>query len=186
MASDDLDPINNPEGWDTVTIGGVESPGLIKLSGFKRVWGWQIKQGKGSKGSTATLNEYPPVEGTLTFRLWTREHFEKWALFRPNFKYDPTKKQISAVDIYHPALADIDCSSVVCKSISAVEHLGDQLYQIVVELIEYNPPPKAAAVATPSGAAPTGSNKTPGTQPDPIAAAQQAQITQLLKEAGTP
>lgn len=186
MASDDLDPIGNPQGWDVVTIGGVDSPGLCKLSGFKRDFGWQIKKGKGSKGSTVTLNEYPPVEGTLTFRLWTRSHFEEWALFRDNFKYDPTKKPISAIDIYHPALADIGVSSVVCKSISALEHQGEGLYQLTVELIEYNPPPKASAVGQPSGAASTSTNKGPGTPPDPIAEAQKKEIADLLKQAGTP
>jgi hypothetical protein len=74
-----------------------------------------IKKEKGAKGSTVTLNEYPPVEGSITFKLWTPEHFTEWAEFRANFKYDPTKKPIGAVDIYHPSLAEIGVTSVVCK-----------------------------------------------------------------------
>jgi hypothetical protein len=144
-----LDPLSSPQDWDTVSIGGVPSPGICKLSGFKREFGWQQKRGKGARGSTVTLNEYPAAEGKITFQLWTSDHFQQWADFRALFKYDPIKKTVSAVDIYHPSLADIDVTSVVCKDIGAIEHQGEGLFTIEVNLIEYNPPPKASAVSTP-------------------------------------
>lgn len=183
MAS--LDPILNPSAWDVVKIGGDLSPGLCKLSGFKREFGWQIKKGKGAKGSTVTLNEYPPVEGTITFQLWEPEHWDQWENFGAHFAYDPTKKPIAALEIYHPSLDDIGIRTVVCKSIGAVEHMGNGLYQIVVTLIEYNPPPKAAAVATPDHAEDK-PQKPAGNPPDPIAAAQQKEISRLLDEASQP
>lgn len=186
MASENLNPLDHPEEWDCVTIGGDVSPGICKLSGFKREFGWEIKKGKGARGSTVTLNEYPPVEGTITFSLWEPEHFDQWADFRENFKYDPTKKPISAIEIFHPSLADIGIASVVCKSISAIEPQGQGMFTITVALIEYNPPPKKSAVATPDGAKVQKDGGSPGTQPDPIADAQQKEIQKLKDELAAP
>ncbi len=186
MSSAALNPIANAESWHTVTIANEISPGACELSGFKRTYGWDIKKGKGTLGATLTFNESPPVEGTIKFMLWEDFHFVQWDDFRKHFKYDPTKKGASAVDIYHPSLADIDCKSVVCKSIGAIEHEGKGLYSISVELIEYHPPPKKSAVSTPDGSKSNTTAKTSGVTPDPIADAQQAEIKRLLAEAKKP
>ncbi len=152
--SDVLDPITSAESWDSVLVAGIISPGVCKVTGFKRAFGWEIKKGKGAKGSTVTLNEYPPAEGSITFTLWTQEHFEQWREFRDIWNYDPTKKPVNAVDIYYPSLADVGIDRVVCKSVSAIEAKGKGLYEATVELIEYNPPPKKPAVATPKSSEP--------------------------------
>ena len=52
--SGDIDPINNPSAWDTVTIGSQVSPGLCKVSDFKSKNEWDIKKGKGTLGATIT------------------------------------------------------------------------------------------------------------------------------------
>lgn len=153
--SDAVDPITNAPAWDVVKVAGKLSPGICRLSGFDRGFGWQVKKGKGAKGSTVTLNEYPPAEGTITFYFWEQDHFEAWREFRDIWNYDPTKKPINAVEIYHPALADLDIKNVVCKKITAVEPTSDPpngYYKATVDLIEYNPPPKKPAVATPKHA----------------------------------
>lgn len=185
MSSAYLNPIENPEAWDKVEIGDQECPGVAKLSGFKRDYGWDVKKGKGAKGATLTLNEFPPVEGTVTIYLWTPEHFAEWNSFKSMFNYDPAKKKTSPVDIYHPSLADIDCFSVVCKSIDAITHEGNQLYSVKVSLIEYNPPPKKSAVSTPSGSA-SKAKAGPGNTSDPVGDAQQEEIRRLLNEAKKP
>ena len=187
MTSAALNPIANPEAWDKVEIGLTESPGVCVISGAERKYGWDIKRGKGTLGGTLTFNEAPPVEFSIKFLLWEEEHFEDWATFRTLFKYDPTKKETTAVDIYHPSLADIDVKSVVCKKIGGIEHEGKQLYSITVDLIEYHPPPKKSAVSTPDTSKPNANQSgTNGTQPDPIADAQQAEIKKLLAEANKP
>lgn len=183
--SDVNDPIEQAQSWDTIQLGNVTSPGVCELSGFKRLFGWDVKKGKGTKGSTLTLNEYPPVEGSIKFMLWEVSHFEEWAQFRKLFQYDPTKKPVTALDIYHPSLADIELKSVVCKSISAIKHEGKQLYTCEVELIEYHPPPKKNASGNPAGSK-TNAAKGPGTSSDPVADAQQAEIARLLAEAKKP
>lgn len=182
-----FDPIRYAAEEDVFRIGGQANPGIAKLSGFKRVYGWEIKKGKGIKGSTVTLNEYPPVEGSIEVKLWTPEQFEAWEEFQKLFKYDPTKKTVAAVDWYHQSTEAIELRSIVCKSISNREHQGQGLYVVKIEVIEYNPPAKKSAVSTPKTSADnSNSKKTPGSSGDPIADAQQAEIARLLKIAGEP
>lgn len=185
MTSAALNPIENPEAWDKVEIGQQESPGVCKVGDFKRAHEWDIKKGKGTIGGTVTFVGRPPAKGTITFYLWEAEHFEEWARFRPLLQYDPTKAAVTAVDIYHPSLADIGINSVVTESIGAIQHEGKQLYSIAVDFLEYFPPPKKSAVGTPTGSKST-AGKTPGTTADPIADAQQKEIAALLVKAGEP
>ncbi len=183
MSSAIVNPFEFAASWDVLLIGGLTSPGLCKLSGFKRVHGWEVKEGKGVKGSTATLNKFPPCKGTATFWLWLPEHFVAWRDFRSLFKYDPTKKTVNAVDMFHPSTADIDCYRVVCEDITAIEPDAPGYYKTIVSLLEYNPPPKASAVSTPNGSKSSADGKGSG---DPVADAQQAEIKRLLKQAGEP
>lgn len=188
MASGALNPIDQPQLWDYITIGQKNSPGYCELSEFKREQEFDVKKGKGTVGATVTFTGKPPVKGTIKFFLWTSDHFEEWESFRPLLKYDPTKKAVQAIDIYHPALADIDVKSVVCEGIGSIVHEGKQMYSCTISLLEYLPPPKKSAVSTPTGSQSiqkTNGNP-PGTPPDPIADAQQKQIAELLKKASEP
>jgi len=187
--SGQIDPLTNPQAWDVVVIGNVECPGVCKVGEFKREAKFDVKLGKGSFGSTETYVGRPPAKGTIEFYLWLPIHFQQWDTFRPRFKYDPTKKNVQAIDIYHPSLADIDVSSVVCEQLGSLQHDGKGLWTIKVDLLEYFPAPAKSAVSTPSGAAQTVA--VPGTAPagtPPPSADQQlqAQIQQLLAQASAP
>jgi hypothetical protein len=177
MGSEDLNPLENPEIWDYISINGIISPGLCELSGFKRDFGWDIKKGKGAKGSTLTLVTFPPCEGTVVFKLWTKEHFDAWAEFRKPMTYDPTKHPVSALTIGHPSFSDIELTSVIVKSMSPPMNKGGGLYEITVEFIEYNPPPNKSAVSSPAG---TNAKTKPGEAP--ILTEQEKQLADLLKQ----
>lgn len=153
MASGQADPLTFPQEWDFVRLGTnqVPSPGVCVVGAFKRAHEWDVKRGKGSKGGTMTYVGQPPAKGSIKFMLWTQQHFLDWETFRPLFKYDATKKAVNAVPIYHPSLADIDLSNVVCESIGNIVHAGQGLYELTVELIEYLPPPPTPAVSTATG-----------------------------------
>lgn len=183
-----VNPLEQPQAWDVIQIGQLTSPGHCVLGDFRSKHEWDVKKGKGVYGSTITYVGRPPATGTITFYLWTADHFTQWDTFRQAFKYDPTKKAVQAIDIYHPALADIDLTSVVCEGIGAAKHEGKQLYSIEVELLEYFPPPKGSAIGTPTGSqsVATSPSTTPGTPADPIADAQQKEIAALLSQASQP
>jgi len=150
--SGQVDPISFPTAWDYIFVGGVINPGVCKVSEFKRAHEFDVKKGKGALGATVTFVGRPPAKGSIQFLLWKSQHFVDWDIFRALLKYDPTKKKVQAIDIYHPSLADIDVNSVVTESIGNIVHEGDGLYSITVEFLEYFPPPNKPAVSTPTGA----------------------------------
>jgi hypothetical protein len=188
-----MNPISDPQAYDVVKIDGVENPGVIAqggITGFTRPTEWDIKKGKGTKGGTATLSQLPPAKGSIKFLLWSPFHVDAWDLiYRKRFLYDPTKKTVNAVDIYHPALATVGIHSVVTESIGPPVPEGKGLWSITVELLEYLPSPKKTATSTPSGSSGGGGNggdSTKGQPDDPIADAQQKEIAKLLAEAAAP
>ncbi len=187
MPTSIANPLSNPEIYDKVEIDGEECPGIIEsISGFKRETEWEVKKGKGTKGGTATLTQLPPMKGSIKFLLWKTSHFDAWnTTFRARFKYDPTKKTKNAVDIFYPALANLDCSSVVTEGIGPETKEGKGLWSITVDLLEYLPAPPKTITSSPNGSTSTGSGKAgaSGKSDDPIADAQQAEIAKLLKQA---
>lgn len=190
MSSGAIDPIQNPQAWQVIQLGSSTSPGVCIVSGFRRAHEWDVKKGKGALGATITFVQRPPAKGSVEFLLWQPIHFQQWDIFRPLLKYDPTKKAVQAIDIYHPSLADVEISSVVTENIGAIEHKGDGLYSITVDFMEYFPPPKASAVSTPAGSKsgtkqPDPTNPT-GVTDDPVADAQQKEIAALLQKASQP
>lgn len=189
--SSTLDPLSSPEEWQYVTVAGVRSPGMAKVAEAKRSSTWDVKRGKGAKGATITYTGDEPAQFRVTLRFWLSSHFAAWDAFRKLLKYDPTKKTISAVDISYPSLDQLDITSVVCKTIGAVEPIDEGgYYQVEFELIEYRPPPKKSAVGTPdtskAGQGNGNGQLQVGLPPDPIAQAKQAEIEKLLKQAQAP
>lgn len=145
----EVNPISNPQAWDFITVAGVNSPIIKGKLDCKRTYKWDVKEGKGTQGATETFVGVPPVKFSVTFYLYLVDDFRKWDEFRALLTYDPTKKDASAVDIYHPSLADIGVKSVVVESIGAVTYEGNGEYNVTVEFLEYTVPPKASAVSTP-------------------------------------
>lgn len=191
--SGDIDPLANPRAWDVVRIGQVASPGVCEVGEFKRAHEWDVKKGKGTFGSTTTFVGRPPAKGPVKFYLWDNgtlgtghNHFREWDAFRQLLKYDPTKKSVQAVDIYHPSLADIDIRSVVTESVGNIIHEGKGLYSITVELLEYFPAPKRSAVSTPTQSQSTQAGTTPGTPPPAAQDEQQTEIAALMQQAAAP
>lgn len=189
MSSGDINPIDHPEVYDVVRIGGVTSPGVIKpggITGFKREHEWDIKTGKGTQGASLSYVQRPPSQGSITFTLVDRIHFEQWEDFRPQFKYDPTKTNPQAVEIFHPVLADLDIHSVVANSISQLENDGVGEWHCTVDFTEYFPPPKKSAVATPTTSKTDTNPQTAANQQPDVQDAQQAEIARLLDQASQP
>lgn len=174
-----LNPVDFPELYDVVVLGGVRSPGKVTLSGHDRAVDWDIKKGPGQAGATMTKRGEDPVEFTLTFYLVQDvsqgiDDFEEWPAFLGLINSTVEGATPKAIDIYHPDLAYNGIYSVVKKSVGGVLHDGKGGQTIVVKLIEYRPPKK-------SGGSPSGSVTKPKTESDPNAAAK-AEVDRLTKQ----
>lgn len=181
-----LNPILYPEEWDKIWIGQVRSPGVCEVKGFNRSYKWDSKDGKGSQGATSTYTGRPAATGTVKFQLWEESHFDEWQSFQNLLEFDPTKKTVAAITLYHPTPSNNNIHAVVTEDIGDLTHVGEGLYEITVAFREYAPPPKKNASSTPKGAKATPGGTTPGAPPDPVADAQQKQIADLLAQAGKP
>jgi hypothetical protein len=182
MAVGALNPIEHPDAWNTFRIQGTDTPGKCEVKGFKRQVEWDIKIGKGTAGATETVKGLPPAKGAVSFWAWVPAHFAAWDALLPKLKFDPTKQTKQANEVYHPALADIDVSSVNIESIGQWEHEGGSLWRRDIEMLEFAPPPTASAVATPTGAD-AGSASVPGAPQDPATVALQKEAAALAKQA---
>ena len=74
-------PISNPDLYDHIELGGVQSPGVVTLSGHDRKIGWDIKKGNAQSGATTTRSCDDPVEFTASFYLADEEDFDAWPTF---------------------------------------------------------------------------------------------------------
>lgn len=182
-----INPITNPEAWHRIRIGTTESPGIADVGEFVRTFDWDEKKGKGTAGASLTFTSRPLSGGTITFSLWTADHFDEWESFRKLLDYDTTKRPAQAVDIYHPSISGNGIKSVVVAEIGNVIHKGKGLYTVAVKFKEYSPPPKKSATSTPTGSGNgprTGPRELEGTQPAPVPDQQAGEIAALLEEAG--
>lgn len=185
-------PIKNPQGWDTVSISGVNTPGLAKLSEPVRAYEWDVKVGKGAFGSTTTFTGRVPARFTMELTLWREEHFADLEDLYSRLKYDPTKiafnpatgyfSGITAFDIYHPSLVAVNIKSVVVEKIGAPVHQGKGVYTASFSFIEFYPPPPVPVVNTPAQSTPIES----GVQIPKEYAAAQVEYERLKKQAETP
>ena len=148
-----VNPIDNPQAWDSCVLAGNTTPGRCDVKGFKRTNEYDVKAGKGTKGATETLKQQPPAKGTITFYAWRADQFAAWDLILPLIKYDPLKdKSKQAFDIYHPALADIEMTSALPpENLGIWEHDGGQMYHRDIEFLEYTEAPNANISSTANG-----------------------------------
>lgn len=181
--SGNQDPISAPQSWDVVIIAGITSPGLLKrIEGFDRKSGFQEKKGKGSIGATLTYVQKPPARGKLVFEAWTSAHFQAWqTTFLQLFLFNPAAGQSAdeqAFSISHPALDDIQLSSVVCEGVTPWKHAGKGRYVREVELIEFVPTPNTSAVQTITLTNPTPKSTMPAAGATPPTTLQKLKSTQ--------
>lgn len=156
-------PIDDPELYDHIELGDVESPGIVTLSGHDRKTGWDIKKGSKQKGATTTQTCDEPCEFTASFKLTDEDDFNDWPAFLAVVLATVSGPTSKAVDIYHPDLAENDIKSVVKATVMGVVHDGMGGQTRAIKFLEYKPPRKAGG--TPNG------SKASAKAPDPNAAA---------------
>ena len=159
--------LDNEDLYNVITLGGLESPGKVTLSGHDRAVEWDVKSGPSLNGATTTIKSRPPIQFTATFELLRDEgqgidDFAAWPPFLRLIQSTVASTNPKALDIYHPALAANDIKSVCMAKV------GGEIYDlkggmtVAVTFQEYRPPKK-------QGGTPIGSKDN---KPDPNQAAK--------------
>jgi hypothetical protein len=119
--------------------------------------------------------------------LFTVQDFADWDNFVSQvLSIDPKQQQAAGLSIYHPSLSSIGVTTVVVAHYTAPSHKGKGLYEVEIDLIEWQQPPPVNVTSTPSTTAPDGGTGGPTPPPDPRIAALQQQIALLTKAAQAP
>lgn len=172
-------PVDNPELYDSIVVGGKRSPGVVTLSGHDRKIGWDVKKGPGQSGATTTRTSEDPAEVTCKFYLADDEEFTAWDSFEQVLKSTVSGANPQALDIYHPDLVSRDIKSIVLKTLGGVVHDGMGGQTISVVLLEYRP--AKAKGGTPSGSQTKSKTDKAAQKDDPNAAAL-AELAALTEE----
>jgi hypothetical protein len=174
-------PGTHPLLYTSINLGGVDSPGVVTLSGFPREHSWEDQKAKGTTGAS-TVNHGPKNSGfTASFYLADLEDVEAWDEFQKLISSTVDGPKPKALSAYHPDLVRNKITDVVCESIGGMQHAENGGMTVVVKFREYKPPkPKPAVKAAAASKAQTTSRK-----PDPNAAAK-AELAALLEQARKP
>lgn len=165
-------PIEDEELFNSIELGGVRSPGTVKLSGHDDKTDWDVKAGAGQKGATMTRKGEVPPSFKAAFYLADLEDIGAWPPFRDLIR-STVAGTTKALDIYHPDLEANRIHSVVKGTIGGVVHDGKGGQTITVDFQVYAPPVKA-------GGSPSGSSSN-AKAPDPNAAAN-AELARLTAQ----
>ncbi len=174
-------PFTHPALYNSINLGGQDSPGKVTLSGHDRKHGWDQQQPKGTSGEF-TVNKGPKNGGfTATFQLVTLEQAEAWDSFQRLIASTVEGPKPKALPVYHPDLVRNKITDVVCESIGGMQNDDRGGQTVVVKFLEYRPP--KAKPATRAGA--DAKSKSRATQPDPNADAKR-ELAALIAQAKEP
>ena len=143
-------PFGLPETWDRIVIAGQtwppQSSGYtstkIKISGAKRAYKWDVKDGLGLQGALETYRGQTPPAFTVTFWIWDSALYTAWLSFQPLMQYNGVKTQPKPISIYHPLLANLGIYQVIVEDISGVEMVDEpaRLFAVTVTMREFFQP----------------------------------------------
>lgn len=148
-------PIRDPDAFDFLIAAGRQNPGIAKLvSGGDRDYKWDIKDPKGSEGSTATYNGWK-ISDKITFRFefWISDQIDEfYEEYVPVLQYDAAKSKPKPIAVYHPALAANQITKLITVKIGPLVDLGNQLWSVTVVFDEFLPPKSKNVSTTPENA----------------------------------
>lgn len=164
-------PTDDDESYDTITLGGVQSPGTVVLSGHDRMKNWDVRKAQGTTGASTRLHGDDVGTFKAVFYLVDDgssevSQFDRWDSFERLIKSTTDGAKPFALSIYHPDLARNHYTEVCNGGVSGFVHDGKGGVTVTVTFIEFRPP-KAKPAAGPIAKASAGAKAV-----DPNAAAK--------------
>ena len=169
-------PIDDPESWDTLVIGGLPFTGSFEFTGDVLTRKLDRRHSAGRDGARIRDKGYDLAEITLKLSLWEPAHFaELEALVRLLFPRGADTTRRAAYACAHPALALAGITEVYAKKMGALSQGSPTLWTTEIALVEYRAEAQAARSRsrTVQQRPDLGANATAftGTEPAPPAAA---------------
>jgi hypothetical protein len=150
-------PPHNPEVWQA-TIGNLLIPALTCKAHVTRIQvgaKWDVKEGPGANGATATFHGKKLARFTLTLEAGWRNasvttedgHALLWQLTE---QIGQATAAGAPIEISHPVLDLYDVSRMLVEGIDGPLY-EDQLVRVTLECIQYAPRAKKNVTKTPAG-----------------------------------
>lgn len=151
--------------------------GSVRVEGAERRFSWDPKHGKSQEGWQPTYQGTKGKQFKLRFRMWTDAQCLYWEEYRKMFDYlllkvgsgstpiSPkaiaAKEQVNALSVYHPKLYQLGITAIYVEIVGGLDQVGDDgLYESVVSVWEFRPPPDRPTTSTPKGASNGGKDAT--------------------------
>jgi hypothetical protein len=147
-----MNPVDYPDAFETVRVGGLVLPGVATISGLAREMGWDVQDAKGSTGASLSRSGGKLAKFSVNLDLIRDvsqdiDDFTQWyehAL--PLLQRSIEGKEPRGLSIEHP-----DCQ-VLCVNAVVVEKIDQVVYDrndsgrgtVGVSFIEYAPPKKVS------------------------------------------
>jgi len=188
-----ISPHNNEDGWNTITLAGRKSPGVVTLSGHAREVKWDVQEAAGTKGASMVMKTKPAGKFSADFYLADQDDFDAWDAFQALIESSVATDPPTGLDVVHPDLQRNKFTSVVMGKIGEMRLDGKGGGRIKVDFQENLPKtevPSTPATGSKSGGASSNAagGSSSGTKPggstdpnDPIANAT-AELNDLLDE----
>lgn len=131
-------PIDDPEAWDALVIGGVAFTGAFEFTGDLLTRKLDRRHSAGRDGARIRDRGYDLATIKLSLRLWEPEHFaELEALVRLLFPRGADTTRRAAYSCVHPALALAGITEVYARTMGALSQTSPGLWTTEIELVEY-------------------------------------------------
>jgi hypothetical protein len=151
-----MNPVDNPEAYNSILLAGERSPGFVVLSGHERVQKWDVKESKKNSGASTTHQGEAVGTFTATFTLVRDaisgiDEITEWESYQTLIESTVKGSEKKALTVYHPDLARNGFTSVVLGKMGGMTHDKGGGATIAVLFQEYFPPKANKGTGTPSG-----------------------------------
>ncbi|WP_437647871.1 hypothetical protein [Sorangium sp. So ce362] len=110
-----INPLLDSDPWRTIVLVGRRNPGLAEVVGAGSPRDWDIRKGYGLSGAFVVYTGDNLAKFTVRIRLFEDAHFDEWDSWAQLLAKPPRGVRPKALDIYHPALEDLQIRSVVVE-----------------------------------------------------------------------
>lgn len=134
-------PLQDPRGYSTIRIDGIEWLGTVEWpKEAESPRDWQKVAGQGTTGATVKYNGDGLAEFSLHFLCWAQVHFDYFdGRMRPLFRRPKEKEKPKALLVEYPELAKLEITRCVVTNVGMLKTLEPGKWAYPVSFLQYRP-----------------------------------------------